>query len=197
MKKMNFYNLDNIKTILNDLKTNISNPIHNNIYATLLPIQTVGVQGDGRTYSYIAALSGTKHWNDLFTLSKIIPKVNISEYLSIIIMQICHNINRVIYIFGEATKKKILNVTPTYLTEETINQLQIADDIVNNILMREQLINKLSQVPVILFPIDFDSESLNSNKRSIAIRTFITNDFMTGTPAIPGINLIKRIINFY
>jgi GMP synthase (glutamine-hydrolysing) len=86
MKKMNFYNLDNIKIILNDLKTNISNPIHNNIYATLLPIQTVGVQGDGRTYSYIAALSGTKHWNDLFTLSKIIPKVNISEYLSIIIM---------------------------------------------------------------------------------------------------------------
>jgi GMP synthase (glutamine-hydrolysing) len=61
--------------------------------------------------------------------------------------------------------------------------------------VREQLINKLSQVPVILFPIDFDSESLNSYKRSIAIRTFITNDFMTGTPAIPGIDINENILD--
>ena len=30
------------------------------IAATLLPIQTVGVQGDGRTYSYVCALSSDR-----------------------------------------------------------------------------------------------------------------------------------------
>lgn len=43
------------------------------------------------------------------------------------------------------------------------------------------------QVPVILFPVDFDSNSnAPTSKRSIAIRTFVTSDFMTGVPAVPG-----------
>lgn len=51
------------------------------VYATLLPVMTVGVQGDGRTYSYLAALSsdsvisGEAGWKKLFSLAKLIPKV--------------------------------------------------------------------------------------------------------------------------
>jgi GMP synthase (glutamine-hydrolysing) len=47
------------------------------ISATLLPIQTVGVQGDARTYSYVAALSGEKNWKKLFALAKAIPQVKL------------------------------------------------------------------------------------------------------------------------
>ena len=45
------------------------------IRATLVPVQTVGVQGDGRSYSYLCALSGEMNWDHLFFLAKLIPKV--------------------------------------------------------------------------------------------------------------------------
>ena len=53
------------------------------LQATLLPMKTVGVQGDSRTYSLPAALSCSTQppWEDLITLAKIIPKV-------------LHNVNR-------------------------------------------------------------------------------------------------------
>merc|ERR1712190_173173 len=57
--------------------------------ATLLPFKTVGVQGDGRTYSYPCVLSGSgkPNWPLLFEFARLIPKV-------------CHNVNRVVYCFG-------------------------------------------------------------------------------------------------
>lgn len=51
-----------------------------NVSATLVPIQTVGVQGDGRSYSYLVALSGTRNWTNLFFLAKLIPKVGYYNY---------------------------------------------------------------------------------------------------------------------
>jgi len=53
--------------------------------ATLLPIRTVGVQGDKRTYSYVAAISseGQPDWEDLVFLAKIIPKVEASIQIAV------------------------------------------------------------------------------------------------------------------
>ncbi len=45
------------------------------IFVTLVPVQTVGVQGDGRSYSYLCALSGEENWPNLFFLAKPIPEV--------------------------------------------------------------------------------------------------------------------------
>jgi GMP synthase (glutamine-hydrolysing) len=137
--------------------------------ASLLPVRTVGVQGDGRTYSYIAAIQGPEAWNELFRLAKEIPK-HISQ------------VNRVVYVFGEDSGAIPPTVTPTLLHKDVVDQLREADDIVNQILLNYQLIRSLSQVPVILFPVNFGEDG----KRSIGIRTFITNDFMTGVPAFPG-----------
>lgn len=47
----------------------------------------------------------------------------------------------------------------------------------------------LSQMPVISIPIHFDRAADNhtpSCQRSMVIRTFVTSDFMTGVPALPG-----------
>jgi GMP synthase (glutamine-hydrolysing) len=71
------------------------------------------------------------------------------------------------------------------------DQLRRADEIVNKVIRKYHLQKTLSQVPVILFPIDFGRKG----SRSIAIRTFITNDFMTGTPAIPGIDFPENALN--
>merc|ERR1719359_1209713 len=89
--------------------------------ATLLPFKTVGVQGDGRTYSYPCVLSGSTppDWPLLLEFARLIPKV-------------CHNVNRVCYAFGGPAPGPYRGVTA---------------------------------------------------QRSIAIRTFVTNDFMTGVPA--------------
>ena len=140
------------------------------IQATLLPVKTVGVQGDERSYKHVVALSGDQNWAELERLTLEIPKT-------------VHDVNRVVYLFGEKlTKPAQTQMTITKLDRESITQLQEADDIVNQTLLKYDLIRKLSQVPVILAPVDFDQDG----KRTIVIRTFITNDFMTGVAAIPG-----------
>ena len=145
---------------------------------TLLPVQTVGVQGDGRSYSYLAGISGKADWKKLFSLAKEIPKK-------------IRQINRVVYIFGNQIKKPVTTITPTYLQPDVIEQLQNADALVTKFLIKNKLIKKLSQVPVISLPVNFGIEG----NRSIAIRPFITNDFMTGQPAVPGVDISKKLLN--
>lgn len=140
------------------------------IQTTLLPVKTVGVQGDERSYKNVVALSGESDWDTLFKLAGEIPKT-------------AHGVNRVVYVFGNKLSKNTLTTTTiTRPEKEAVAHLQNADDIVNQTLLKYGLIQKLSQVPVILTPVDFGE----TGKRSIVIRTFITNDFMTGVPAIPG-----------
>jgi GMP synthase PP-ATPase subunit len=48
----------------------------NRVTATVLPVKSVGVQGDGRTYNYVCALICTQpDWDQLVHLAKIITKV--------------------------------------------------------------------------------------------------------------------------
>jgi GMP synthase (glutamine-hydrolysing) len=135
----------------------------------LLPVRTVGVQGDGRSYNYLCGLSGEPNWEKLMALAAEIPRQ-------------VHSVNRVVYIFGDKLQGPVRDITPTYPTASAISQLRTADKIVNDILIKYRLNRKLSQVPVVSFPAHFGQPG----KHSIGIRAFITNDFMTGTPAIPG-----------
>merc|ERR1712227_728628 len=145
----------------------------------VLPFKTVGVQGDGRTYSYPCVLSGgpsTPDWPLLLEFARLIPKV-------------CHKVNRVCYAFGGPTNGPYKSITPTFPGREALDQLRAADDVVNKALIKHDLTTKLSQVPVVSFPVDLSCNEHPGNfttKRSIAIRTFVTNDFMTGVPAEPG-----------
>ena len=144
------------------------------VSVSLLPCRTVGVQGDQRSYSSLVCLSSPASspppWSELFALAKEIPKC-------------VHGVNRVVYAYGERVDEQwVAGVTPTYLTPDVISQLQRCDDIVNEVLLQYELIKPLSQVPVILFPANFGTAGM----RSVCIRTFITNDFMTGVPAWPG-----------
>lgn len=153
------------------------------VRVSLLPCRTVGVQGDQRSYSHLVALSSDStsdpfglapNWHTLFHLAKQIPKQ-------------VHGVNRVVYVFGKPlTHTRYTSITPTLLTPDVIHQLQLADDIVNRVLVQYDLLRSLSQVPVILFPVSFaDDGTTADGKRSICIRTFVTNDFMTGVPARP------------
>jgi GMP synthase (glutamine-hydrolysing) len=155
-----------------EVLTNLQQLVPSTLSVTLLPIRAVGVQGDGRTYSYVAALSSATapNWPELMALAADLPKK-------------VHQINRVAFVFGAPVSQPIHTITPTLLTAESVTQLRKADGIVNAALLKYGLTKSISQVPVVLIPIDFDGQS---KKRSVVIRTFMTNDFMTGSPAVPG-----------
>lgn len=160
----------NVYDALQDFSTP-TNPV------TLLPIKTVGVQGDGRSYSYLAGISGEQNWPQLIALARKIP-------------QSVHSVNRVIFIFGEPVPHLVRDVTPTTLQPKVLDQLRQADAIVNDLLREHNLLLSISQVPVILFPVSFGEDG----KRSIAIRTLITRDFMTGLPAVPGKDIPEAVL---
>lgn len=175
------------------------------INATLLPIKSVGVQGDSRSYSYVAALS-TAHrpipWRLLSLYSSLIPKL-------------FHNINRVVYVFGEAVSYPVTTITPTHLNAFNVKVLQKADYLATEALFGrrvdgsrdpnlEDLSRKVQQMPVVMIPIHFDRppNEINSYKRSFVLRPFITSDFMTGIAALPErdipeknvLEMVRRIL---
>ncbi|EPY37919.1 GMP synthase (glutamine-hydrolysing) [Angomonas deanei] len=139
----------------------------------ILPIRSVGVQGDGRTYAYASALSlgrfpTDEEWRELLLVARAIPKN-------------AHSINRVCFMFGEKESTSP-STTETYLTQDIVDKLRLADNCVNEVLLRHGLLRVLSQVPVVLLPITFSKEK----EYCVVIRTFLTSDFMTGIPACPG-----------
>uniref|UniRef100_H2QNM5 GMP synthase [glutamine-hydrolyzing] n=1 Tax=Pan troglodytes TaxID=9598 RepID=H2QNM5_PANTR len=154
--------------------------------AFLLPIKTVGVQGDCRSYSYVCGISSKDEpdWESLIFLARLIPRM-------------CHNVNRFVYIFGPPVKEPPTDVTPTFLTTGVLSTLRQADFEAHNILRESGYAGKISQMPVILTPLHFDRDPLQkqpSCQRSVVIRTFITSDFMTGIPATPGNEIPVEVV---
>ncbi|KAL3994749.1 GMP synthase (glutamine-hydrolyzing) N-terminal domain [Acanthocheilonema viteae] len=166
------------------------------IATTLLPVQSVGVQGDGRSYAYAAALSTNERpipWELMERLAHIIPRL-------------LHNINRVVYVFGNAVDYPVNDVTRTYLNDFTIGLIRWADRIASDVLCGldengkrhhalEVCLQKIQQMPVIMVPVHFDRDPLErkaSTLRSFVLRPFITRDFMTGVAALPGRDISEQ-----
>lgn len=151
----------------------------NTVQAHILPIQTVGVQGDHRSYKQLVGLTTNSppNWEQLLGLASKIPQHH-------------HAVNRIAYVFGDVDRQR-LGVTRTTLMPEVVEQLRHADAIVTQTLERFNLGRKLSQVPVVLFPVDFGRPGM----RGIALRPFITRDFMTGTAAVPGKNIPEEFLH--
>lgn len=50
------------------------------LYTSILPIRSVGVQGDCRSYSQVACISGPPLWSELVFLAKLIPRICHAEF---------------------------------------------------------------------------------------------------------------------
>ncbi|TGZ71762.1 hypothetical protein CRM22_002467 [Opisthorchis felineus] len=162
--------------------------MHRNLAAHLLPLRTVGVQGDQRTYSYACALSSSTapDWDALSFLAHLIPRI-------------CHNINRVVFVFGPQVAHPVNDITVTYLREPVVETLREVDDRVTTVLRATRTLDKVSQLPVVLLPIHFDRDpsqvvAVPSILRSVVLRPVITSDFMTGLAAIPGKHIPEEVV---
>lgn len=167
------YVTDDSGQISQQLKTYANTSTH----VSLLPIRTVGVQGDGRTYAHLVGLSGDRNWQALKLLADEIPRA-------------IHGVNRVVYIFGKVSDDNITGLTPTFLTNDVIHLQKQADVIVNQVLAANKIDRDLAQVPVILTGLNFGQHG----KRSVAIRTFKTVNFKTGDAALPGIDFPESVL---
>lgn len=90
--------------------------------ATVLPIRSVGVQGDKRSYNYVVGLSSQTQpdWQDMIFLAQLIPRI-------------LHNVNRVCFIFGQPVLYQTIDVTHTNISPYTLGQARQADNIVNSV----------------------------------------------------------------
>ncbi|CAG2189486.1 GMPS [Mytilus edulis] len=98
-----------------------------NLTSTLLPIKTVGVQGDCRTYSYVVGLSTDEKppWTSLMYLAKLIPRQSISSNGSV--------------------KYPLEDITPTYLTSLVLSTLRQADYLCTKVL--DRMVTEILTVP--------------------------------------------------
>ncbi len=130
--------------------------------SALLPIRSVGVQGDNRTYAHPLAIWKESNWKKLDQISS-----NTTNSL--------HEINRVILLLNPAKKVNFqLARKETYLTKERVELLREADAIVTKNIRQAKLYDQIWQFPVVLIPI-----TDKSGKESIVLRPVNTRDAMT------------------
>ena len=140
----------------------------------ILPIKSVGVQGDARSYRNLCLISGN---NINFDWKKVTSKAKeITDSIS--------SINRVGYILNKSKVESEIKCFEMRMEDENIELLREVDKIVTSNLEKA----KVNQTFAVLIPIGI------TKKYSIAIRTFVTNDFMTGRPGEIGKEVSKESI---
>jgi GMP synthase (glutamine-hydrolysing) len=147
--------------------------------ATLLPIRSVGVQGDARSYRQCVALSGFNptseaDFESLYHLARVIPNR-------------CHAVNRVILSLAQEPLPEVLTtIIPTTLTTPVLDVLRRVDAEVLATLEQAQALASLSQTFSVLLPV-CPLDTAEKPEHSIVIRAVVTSDFMTARAAKLGI----------
>ena len=126
----------------------------------VLPLRSVGVQGDGRTYAHPAVVTGPCEWKTLEALS-----TELTNRFS--------SINRVIYLLGP-TPRPQQHLKAGYLTRDRLDLLRRADAIGMEALERHGLMREVTQMPTVLLPLSSDGV-----QESVVLRPIATSDFMT------------------
>ncbi len=142
---------------------------------TIIPIRTVGVQGDQRTYTFPLAIIAKNNWSFLEDISS-----KITNHFK--------EINRVILLVSPKESFKRLKLKKAFLTKKRIKLAQEADFLVNQIIKKRGLERKLWQVPVVLLPVGFSEMG-----ESIVLRPVWSENAMTAEFAKRSWRVIQEI----
>ena len=146
----------------------------------LLPLRSVGVQGDSRSYAQVTVL-----WNHELDYGKVLPLAT----------EITNRFRRTNRIVLALTPGKIApedwKIHRATLTRERVELLQRADDIVTQFFQSEGLYDQIWQCPVVLLPFS------RGDGESVALRPITSVDGMTAEvaqlPAAEVNELARRI----
>jgi GMP synthase (glutamine-hydrolysing) len=127
-----------------------------------LPLRSVGVQGDGRSYADIAIIAGKANL-------KILSKVSTE------ITNRCIDVNRVVYCLDSAVDLTALHVHEAFITKKRVELLREADAIAHQVLAARGLTNRVWQFPVVLIPVSREAY----RGESVVLRPVHSIDGMT------------------
>lgn len=143
----------------------------------LLPIQSVGVQGDDRSYRNPVVLSGNASWDVLLQIATLLPN------------QI-HEVNRVTLSLNPEKVEKI-DLMKSTLTLERITLLQQADSVVMKFLEEKKLHRSIWQFPVILLPISLNG----ATGETIVLRPVSSEEAMTASPYFLEWPILRKLVD--
>ncbi len=140
----------------------------------VLPVQSVGVQGDSRTYAHPAVITGSVDFNNL-------------EKLSTAITNNHKNINRVLLLLApskmpkQMLKKCDINFDRAQIARE-------ADFIAHQVLLDNDYLEKVWQMPVVLLPLINEN-----NEETIVLRPVSSNEAMTAEFSMLPENIVMEM----
>jgi GMP synthase (glutamine-hydrolysing) len=143
----------------------------------LLPLHSVGVQGDARTYRMLIAL----HQNDQRIDYPVLRKLSSA---------LCNQntaANRVVLLLGGNQRLSGARIVPAMITHKRVEMLRKADFIARSEIESANLAGEVWQFPVILAPIAFQ------NGESIILRPINSVDGMTASFASLPAQLLRTI----
>ncbi|MFA6039832.1 MAG: glutamine-hydrolyzing GMP synthase [Candidatus Peribacteraceae bacterium] len=145
----------------------------------VLPVKSVGVQGDGRTYRHAVALfSGSDD-------TSMVPPA--FRTMATTIPNTVPAFNRVVFCTSHS-KPPALVFTPGAITRERADLLREADAVVNEELKRADLYETVWQFPVVLLPF-----GTAKGGQSIVLRPVESQEAMTANAAALPPKIIQRI----
>jgi len=144
------------------------------VSATVLPIRSVGVQGDARSYRHPVALFGDFSSEDLLALATKIPNSS-------------PEINRVVWCLSHTKKQEFFAKEKALMTLDRVALLQEADDHITRILQKYSLVKSVWQFPVVLCPVGIDGGE------SIILRPIESENAMTARPVLFSPEILKKM----
>ncbi len=148
---------DDVSKLNKKIKLFLKNKKSGDIFA--LPIKSVGVQGDSRTYKHPAVVVEWSDWDAL-------------ENLSTKLTNTIPEINRVLLLIKRKGKEEPILLKKT-LTKERVEILKDADFKVNEIMKQTNVYDEVWQMPIVLIPISF------TGGESIILRPVNSQEAMT------------------
>ncbi|MBT5829894.1 MAG: glutamine-hydrolyzing GMP synthase [Candidatus Latescibacteria bacterium] len=140
----------------------------------ILPVKSVGVQGDYRTYAHPAVVWGNADWSVL-------------EEVSTRITNSIRDINRVLYLITPDVLPD-LKLKRSFLVRSRLDLLREADAIAMKALLDAQFMEEVSQMPTVFLPLTTDGQT-----ESVVLRPITTPDFMTARFSELPIELVSQM----
>ena len=146
-----------------------------NADGVILPIRSVGVQGDARSYRKVLALTNFPSQNDIDVTAPALTNRR-------------SDINRVVAVCGAKSPVESLCVFPAAITKQRLDTLRHADLIVRDFCLATGFEEKVWQFPVVLVPV-----GSGNAKESVILRPINSVDGMTADVVLMPPDHLKRL----